>query len=97
VLTRSATHVEHTAVQRAGIRDRAEGALRTPDVPRRRPSIRVVETVHRVHVSICVTSVPAPIVHGRRVVLSLFLMSDNVQVKVYMRRSGAFADLAGVA
>jgi len=24
-------------------------------------------------------------------------MSDNVQVKVYMRRSGAFADLAGVA
>jgi hypothetical protein len=50
-----------------------------------------------VHVSIRVMSVPASIVHERRVVLSLFLMSDNVQVKVYMRRSGAFADPPCVA
>jgi hypothetical protein len=50
-----------------------------------------------VHVSICVTSVPAPVAHERRVVLSLFLVSHNVQVNVHMRWSDGFADVLCVA
>jgi hypothetical protein len=97
VLTRSATGVEHAAVQGAGISDRAERALRTTDIPRRCASIRIVETDHRVHISICATSVPVSVSHERRAVLSLFLVSKDVQVNVYMRRSDAFADLACAA
>jgi len=50
-----------------------------------------------VHISICATSVPASISHERRAVLSLFLVSTDVQVNVHMRRSDAFADLADAA
>jgi len=84
-------------MQGAGIGDRAERALRTTDIPRRCSSIRIVETDHRVHISICATSVPASISHERRAVLSLFLVSTDVQVNAHMCRSDAFADLADAA